>query len=453
MSLNKYFLDFLSDYVNINDTRLQTARSNIAWVRGVIERANDFWNILIDTSRQGSLRHGTIIRPIHDTDTFDTDLLVEIDKPADWSYSACINKLWEIFLGSELYRDKVVPDTTRCITINYAGENSIDIVPTFQEDGEYYIANRKVNSRELSDGQWFAEWFDGQNKKTNGHLKRFIRLIKYARNYKNFFDIKSIHLNIIIWKMVDNGGDYSNLCNCFVSLVNNLQSYLSDKYHIEDLDLINPANANEDMGIWRRNLSDSELYNFKSFIDKLHNIFNRDLDDEEILKELQHFFWDDFGEKYYDDVASVQSYQGKDIISDKALLWRELRWSVEILNPTYVTQGEYRGNQTNDLGFWEFIWTGNWPTFYAQVRGIEGSYEVYWQVLNTGREATEAKAQRWEIFTWLRRIVGSSRSEPSPDKHRNMEYTSYIWTHWVKCFVVQNNKLVAESSKFYIRIK
>ena len=453
MSLNKYFLDFLRDYVNINDTRLQTARSNISWVTSVIERDGDFWDILIDTSRQGSLRHGTIIKPIHDADTFDTDLLVEIDKPLNWNYSDCINKLWKIFLDNVLYKDKVIPDTTRCITIKYVGDNSIDIVPTFQENWEFYISNRKTNSRELSDGQWFAEWFDRQNKKTNGHLKRFIRLVKYARNYKNFFDIKSIHLNILIWKMVDNGGDYSNLCSCFVSLVNNLESYLSDKYHIEDLDLVNPANANEDMGTWRRNLSDSELYNFKRFIGKLHHIFNNHLDDEEILKELQNFFWNDFGEKYYDDVASTQFYQGKNIIIDKSLSWKELRGTVEILDPTYVTRGEYRGDQTNDLKSWEFIWAGNWLTFYAQVRGIEGNYEVYWQVLNTGHEATEANALRWEIFTWLRRTIWTSRSEPSPDKHRNMEYTAYVWTHWVKCFVVQNNKLVAESSKFYIRIK
>lgn len=37
---------------------------------------------------------------------------------------------------------------------------------------------------------------------------------------------------------------------------------------------------------------------------------------------------------------------------------------------------------------------GVWLTFYAEVSGIYGEYKIYWQVLNTGPEATRAKAQR-----------------------------------------------------------
>ena len=39
MNINKYLLDFLKDNVNIDDTRLLTAKSNIAGVTSVIENS------------------------------------------------------------------------------------------------------------------------------------------------------------------------------------------------------------------------------------------------------------------------------------------------------------------------------------------------------------------------------------------------------------------------------
>ena len=78
-------------------------------------------------------------------------------------------------------------------------------MPTFQEDGEYYIVNRVDNVREISDGEGFSTWFDEQNKKTNNNLKKVIRLFKYIRNYKGLFEIMSIHLNVLIGKAVDVG--------------------------------------------------------------------------------------------------------------------------------------------------------------------------------------------------------------------------------------------------------
>lgn len=453
MKINKYLNDFLSDYVNINKTRLDTAKTNISGVTTAIENSTHYSRIIVGTSIQWSLRHKTIIKPIDEDDTFDTDLLVEIKKPVNWSYSDCITKLREVFTSHGLYKDKLDAPKTRCVTICYEWQNTIDVVPTFQEDGGYYIVNSEENKREYSDGEWFAKWFDNQNTKTGGNLKKVIRLMKYIRNYKEIFEIQSIHLNVIIWKIVDEGWDFTDLQSTLISIVNNLITYLEDKTSVDSLDLINPANENENMCEGGRNFEDKQLIAFKTFILGLGKILNSGWEDEDILKGLQVYFGEGFWEKYYDDVSHMQDYQWENIIVALGLSWKELQWQIWIVNPTFTIRGKY-ADETHELTSWEFMKKGVWLTFYAEVSGIYGEYKIYWQVLNTGPEATRAKAQRWEIFTSKRRQIGSHfSSEPSPDQARNMEYTSYTWTHWVKCFVVQNNKLVAESTRFHIRIK
>jgi len=74
--------------------------------------------------------------------------------------------------------------------------------------------------------------------------------------------------------------------------------------------------------------------------------------------------------------------------------------------------------------------------FYATT-DVTPPYEVHWQIVNTGTEATVARNLRGRI------ILGSLEHE---------EDTQYCGMHWVECFIVKNGACVARSGEFVVNI-
>lgn len=74
---------------------------------------------------------------------------------------------------------------------------------------------------------------------------------------------------------------------------------------------------------------------------------------------------------------------------------------------------------------------------------IPGPYQVYWQVVNTGHEATRAKCLR-----------GSFEEQP-PERGQltRKESTLYSGSHSIECFIVRDGYLLARSEPFIVNIK
>lgn len=77
---------------------------------------------------------------------------------------------------------------------------------------------------------------------------------------------------------------------------------------------------------------------------------------------------------------------------------------------------------------------------------ISKPYEVIWQVSNKGRESVVNDQIRGEI----------SKSETCHKnfnfRYQKREMTCYTGTHWVRCFIIKNGFIVAESEKFYVKV-
>ena len=74
---------------------------------------------------------------------------------------------------------------------------------------------------------------------------------------------------------------------------------------------------------------------------------------------------------------------------------------------------------------------------------VKDTFRVYWQVVNTGADATEANGLRGGFD-------GGDRTHSiSPRK----ESTSYFGTHSIECFIVQYGYLVARSGQFIVNIE
>lgn len=86
--------------------------------------------------------------------------------------------------------------------------------------------------------------------------------------------------------------------------------------------------------------------------------------------------------------------------------------------------------------------SGTTLEFEARPAGVMGGFKVYWQVVNTGREAENRRHLRGSIDEF----------QPTRGQITKIETARYRGTHTVECFIVQNGQCVASSGPFIINV-
>lgn len=112
---------------------------------------------------------------------------------------------------------------------------------------------------------------------------------------------------------------------------------------------------------------------------------------------------------------------------------------VTIANVTVATDG-FRPKQVASDG--PALPKNSSLTFVART-DIQGPYRVYWQVVNTGHEATRANCLRGRF----------EEQPPQRGQLTRIETTLYGGSHSIECFVVRSGCLVARSEPFIVNIK
>lgn len=162
MKLTEYFNNFLKSQVNLDDSRLNRLNGSVGAVTDFLRASPVFVDNFNDTIPQGSYAHKTIINPVHENDEFDADLLLCLEEIDGWEASDYVQELYVQFRASHIYRDKV-SRRTRCVTLDYAGDFHMDVVPFLERHGQKYITNRSDNSFELTDPEAYNAWLDEKN--------------------------------------------------------------------------------------------------------------------------------------------------------------------------------------------------------------------------------------------------------------------------------------------------
>ena len=297
MKHDSYFNDFLKDYVNLNKDRLGTLNQRVETITNFLKGKLDDYR---KYSSQGSFAHGTIIKPIQDSDEFDADILVFINdqdfdpKKYNVDYVKIVH---ELFKKESNYKG-IVRLKTRCVTIDYAGEFSIDIVPCIEHNGDTYICNRTDKKYEQTDGDGYKNWLSDKNKITTGnYLKKSTRLFKFLRDHKKNFSVKSILLTTMLGDLINESDkdskDVSSLPQTFKTLFNRLNDFL--QRHPTMPTIKNPVLSCED---FNRKWDETKYQNFRNKIEIYNNKVNSAFDEKnhnESVKKWRELFGDDFG--------------------------------------------------------------------------------------------------------------------------------------------------------------
>ena len=185
--------EFLRDEVNLNQSRSDRLETAVNAVRDYLRDNLPGYQKM---ERQGSYALDTLIKPVDDNDEYDADIQIVMNPNSQWEPKDYVNEVYRTLAGNKTYADKVRLKT-RCVTVDYAGDFHLDVVPRVTNDGRHYVCNRLENKFEETDGNGYRDWFNEKNRITGGNLKRVVRLLKHLRDHKNSFSAKSILLTTL----------------------------------------------------------------------------------------------------------------------------------------------------------------------------------------------------------------------------------------------------------------
>ena len=439
MKLVKQFDAFMKSKVNLGDSRIEKLDARVEAVENFLSSGdNAIANNFNELIPQGSYAQRTIINPVGTTDEFDADVLLDMDEVEGWDAHDYVEELYRVFRSSSTYRD-MVNRRSRCVVVDYAGDFHMDVVPYLTRHGQRFITNRNENSYELTNPEGFNEWLDEQNRLTSGRLVKVLRLLKYLRDYKNTFSVKSVILTILVGGRVSSTAllsdpdHYQDLPTALVNLLNDLNTYLQANPQMPSLD--DPSCPTEN---FNHRWDQDQYANFRNWV-QTYTEWAEDAyyeaDAQESYTKWRKLFGDKFG-TYSTTVAKVsESHRGVPGVTDTEE--RVEAKFVVALNPVYQVKLQARTVRRDGFRTYTLATRGNKVTkdrkinFSLQSCNVPEPYDVWWKVRNTGPEAIARNMIRGQI---VKDGGGRMRTEP----------TTFRGNHYVEVYIVKDGVVVAK---------
>lgn len=432
MKLSSNLKKFLIDTVNLNKTRFDTASSGIDTVTSFLKSDAVLKELFVDISTQGSFRQKTIIKPASEDLEFDVDLLFEMKIVNSWEPKDYLKNVAARFSLSERYKHKVdTKGKSRCVTLDYERDFHIDLVPAVRSGDALFVMNKNTNEYESTDGDGYAEWFGKKNVLAGGFLVEAVRLIKYVRDIRQTFIVRSILLTTLLGNQVIEGDDdniYSDLPTTLKTLINRLDNYLQMNSSMPEI--VNPILPTES---FNRHWNQEKYEDFREKINALNERVNEayvEGDKDESIKKWRLVFGD-----YFPNLGEVGKATTIAIVRD---IGEEFLSDTEYQIPTNLVYTIKINAKVEQNGFRPFNLIGAlWPLkkqrsleFFIQSHSIPEPFDLKWKVKNYGDEAIRAGDRRGKI-------IGDNGSRT------RSETTKYHGSHYVECYAIKNGVCVA----------
>ncbi len=290
---NQEFGQFLKDEVELNKSRLDRLETAVGGVNGYLKDNLPGYQTM---ERQGSYALDTLIKPVDDNDEYDADVQIVMNPNPKWEPKDYVLAINRTLGNNQTYADKRRLKT-RCVTVDYAGDFHLDVVPRVTIKGRHYVCNRHENKFKETDGNGYREWFNGKNRITGGNLKKVVKLLKYLRDHKNSFTAKSILLTTLAGYMIresDKGtAAVSTVADTLETVLSRMNNYL--RQHPNMPEIKNPVLASEN---FNRHWDQRRYANFRNRVQSYAQTVRQakaEPSAEKGIKLWQELFGDSFG--------------------------------------------------------------------------------------------------------------------------------------------------------------
>ena len=334
---------------------------------------------------------------------------------------------------------------------------------------QFFACNSRDNKFEETAPENYTSWFVERNRIVGeNYLRKVVRLLKYLRDVKGSFSVKSILLTTLAGIQIGDADEllsdtfFSDLPTSIKTIINRLDDFLQAQPIIPVIE--NPVLRGED---FNRHWDQAKYENFRNKIHQyrewIDDAYDETENDESIAK-WRMVFGDGFApgvaiKESSSVLAPLFAFADRWIaaIRDQGLRVLETfptkqehvaapLWPVEDRIPVTVRAGEAslkNGEVERELSSGMFVPVGRWIKFTAQCpSGLPTDFRVWWQVANTGGHAARAGHLRGGFW-------------PSMSPGVRWEPTRYRGVHWVEAFVVnrRTDRCVGKSDPFFIVIE
>lgn len=449
MKLIKYFDLFLTDSVNLNKSRLDDLDTRVNRITEALKASSHLDGRVLDTVPQGSWAHKTIIRPA-DGFEFDADFLLQLSEDLDWNDSprSYANAAWSALTNHSTYGD-MSTKKDRCVRVSYANDCHIDVVTyVVLASGREVIVNRATNQFEDTNPIGFTAWIQEKDTLTNGSLRRVIRLLKYLRDHRNAFNLKSVLLTTLIGNVVDSWRSYDSdyykdVPTTLLHLVEDLDTWLQARWTKPSV--VDPSCPTT---TFDHRWTDAQ---YKTFRDKIHALKPQIQSAYKAVTTAESVTaWRDvFGDAFPGSVAVVTASAAatatdaltkrgapvdrapnERFIEEMYPVVESHRVAIvcEVSPPRNLNRAQRRSLSARG---------GHVPKrrdllFKITDRNVPEPFRVFWKVRNRGREAADLNALRGEITE-------------DEGRHEKTESTLYTGHHYVECYIVKDGVCVASA--------
>jgi hypothetical protein len=290
-------------------------------------------------------------------------------------------------------------------------------------------------------------------------------LIKYLRDIKTTFSIKSILLTTLLGSQVktlypeSEKKQFSDVPTALRILFGRLDDYLQARPTMPTV--VNPVLALETLNRhWDQDKYTNfrgRIHTYREWIDDAYDEQDRD----ESIRKWRRVFGEDFAAgEALEKGARVAAVALGDLAATSASLIESVRargqralatfprrlphvealpWRVRGQLPIDVRATQ--GGIPFDSG--DILQKGRSLQYEARLStGLPADFEIKWRVVNTGEEAAKARALRGKFYSSERRFYRT-------------ESTAYTGVHWVEAFIIntRNQGCVGRSERFFVVIQ
>ena len=351
---------------------------------------------------------------------------------------------------------------TNAVTVWYAEGYHIDFAVYRKyedESGDTIIEHAGPDWTER-DPMDLTNWFnDAVNKNSPSkeygatvedyQMRRIVQWLKAFAKSRSSWNLPGgliISVLVALCYQPDHDRDDIALYNTMVTIYNRL---------LLSAQVWNPANPPELLTYKEEYKKQVERFRDKlgSAITKLAPLFEDECTTDKAMNAwnwmFNHPFWEEAVEEESETDERLSIDERARVLSNtpKPLLGRtdhqhRIQWPFvkrhRVRFDAYIYQGKKFMGGLNSNGR---TISSNYDLKFMVKTNVRGSYEVFWQVVNTGQHAESESGERGDVFK-------SKYSNPLV----HWEYSLYTGKHWIECFIVKDGICVAQSGRFYVNI-
>ncbi|MFN8439233.1 MAG: nucleotidyltransferase [Caldilineaceae bacterium] len=487
--LNNIF-EKLANWLDIPDSHFERAEQRYQSVGEWLNRDKSFIaQYEPSVFPQGSIRLGTVIKPLSNEDEYDIDLVCKLNASKEEFSQKTLKNLVGLELDMYVEAHNMASpkeERRRSWRMNYADTDvrfHLDVLPAIPEnlavhDESIAITDNQSHNFAKVSSDWpcsnpidYAHWFTDQMRerreamlkafaeslqksieqvpdyKIKTPLQRSIQLLKRHRDivYDGHPDDKpiSIIITTLAAQAYDNG---SEIVESLLHIIEHMEDYIEVRNGIYWV--ANPVNSQENFADkWDQYPERKDA--FFEWLNRVQlditSIFN-----ETTITALSEKLEQGFGKdatrialsQVFPKSAALQ-VSSNNTVRFNVTHKQKSQWPMvldhEVAIDAKITVNGFR--QKNLVNDGNPVMKKSSLTFTA-ITNVEKPYDVYWQVVNTGYEAELANAKRGEFYD----------SGIHKGRKVRTESTQYKGMHWVQCFVVKSGVCVARSREFVVNI-